>query len=147
MKKIFTLLAATLITVVSYAQTTPSLEGTWLTESGKAKIKIVKIGDVYNGAIVWLKEPLRPDGKAKLDDKNPDSKLRSRAILGMNLLSGFKKISEGKYEDGKIYNAENGKLYSCVIKIKSDKLIDVRGYVGISLIGETQVWYRVADVK
>lgn len=147
MKKILTLVAATLFAVVSYAQTTPTLEGTWLTESGKAKIKIVKTGDIYNGAIVWLKEPLRADGKVKLDDKNPDVKLRSRPIMGMNLLSGFKKAGEGKYENGKIYNAENGKLYSCVIKIKSDKIIEVRGYVGISLIGETQVWYRVADVK
>jgi uncharacterized protein (DUF2147 family) len=145
MKKIITLIIAIIATVSVYAQSV-SIEGTWLVESGKAKIKIIKVGDVYNGSITWLKEPLR-DGKPKLDIKNSDKKLQSRPILGMNLLSGFKKVSETKYEDGKIYDAEKGDLYSCTIKIKSEKVIEVRGYVGISLLGKTQTWNKVMDVK
>lgn len=147
MKKLMTLVASALLTVSAYAQTTPTLEGTWLTQSGEAKIKITKTGEIYNGAIVWLKTPLNEEGKAKVDHKNPDVKLRSRPVMGLNLISGFKKAGEKKYDNGKIYDPKEGKLYSCTINMRDDKAIDVRGYVGISLLGKTQVWYRVADIK
>jgi uncharacterized protein (DUF2147 family) len=146
MKKIFTILLIS-SALFCYGQKVNAdvILGTWLTASGKAKVLIYKQGDVYNGKIVWLKEPLYPDGKPKVDKNNPDASKRNVPIMGYNLLKGFV-FDEDEWEDGTIYDPENGKTYSCTIKYRDGKL-DLRGYIGISLIGRTQTWFKVADVK
>lgn len=119
--------------------------GTWLTASGKAKVQIYKEGDKYYGKIVWLKIPSYEDGTAKTDKNNPDKKKQSEPLLGLNMLKSFV-FDDDEWEDGTIYDPENGKTYSCTIKYRDGKL-DLRGYIGISLIGRTQTWYRVSDIK
>lgn len=135
------------LSVICFAQT-PSADaviGTWLTASGKAKVTIYKEGAKYNGKITWLKEPTHPDGKVKVDKNNPDKEKQSVPILGLNMLKGFV-FDDGEWEDGTIYDPENGKTYSCTIKYRDGKL-DLRGYIGISLIGRTQTWFRIPDSK
>ena len=55
-------------------------------------------------------------------------------------------FDDGEWTNGTIYDPTNGKTYSCVIKYRNGKL-DLRGYIGISLIGRTQTWFKVADLK
>lgn len=120
--------------------------GTWLTGSGKGKVKIFKNGDFYEGKIVWLKEPL-VNGKPDLDDLNPNKELQKRHIIGIKVLSGLKFNTGGsKWENGTIYDPENGKTYSCHITMADEKKIHLRGYIGISLIGRTDTWFRVRDI-
>ena len=77
------------------------------------------------------------------DGNNPDKKLRSRKIVGLSLLSGFVPSDDkNKWQDGKIYNPEDGKTYSCSLTLRDDGKLDVRGYVGISLFGKSQIWAR-----
>lgn len=116
--------------------------GIWKTKEGKAHIEVVKEGDKYNGAIVWLKEPTYADGTPKVDKENPDEKLKSRKILGLKLLSNFQ-FDDDEWEDGEIYDAESGKTYSCVITMPDRNTLDVRGYVGVSWLGRTTTWTRV----
>ncbi len=61
--------------------------------------------------------------------------------MGLQLLKGFKKDGDTEYEDGTIYDPKNGKTYSCKINRKGETL-EVRGYVGISLIGRTTIWTK-----
>jgi uncharacterized protein (DUF2147 family) len=119
--------------------------GTWLTASGKAKVQIYKEGNKYNGKIVWLKDPNDEKGKPKVDKNNSEPAKRTVPLLGLNLLKDFV-FDEDEWEDGTIYDPENGKTYSCTIKYRDGKL-DLRGYIGISLIGRTQTWFKVADIK
>lgn len=119
--------------------------GTWLTASGKAKVQIYKEGDKYNGKIVWLKNPTYEDGKPKVDKNNPDKLKQSMPLMGLNMLKGFV-FDEDEWEDGTIYDPENGKTYSCTMTYRDGKL-DVRGYIGISLIGRTQTWFKIPDSK
>lgn len=112
---------------------------TWYNEEKTAKIQVYKATDgKYYGKIVWLKEPDR-DGKPKTDINNPNKARRNDPIMGLLLLKGFEKESDNLYEDGTIYDPKNGKTYSCKITYAGDHL-DVRGYVGISLIGRTTRW-------
>jgi len=130
------------------AQTAVSSElitGTWLTASGKAKVKISKEGNVYNGKIVWLRDPLNAEGKPKTDKNNPNDALKVMPLLGLNMLKNFV-FDEDQWIDGTIYDPENGKTYSCKVKYRDGKL-DVRGYIGISLLGRTETWFKVADIK
>lgn len=116
--------------------------GTWLT-SGKepAKIEVFKSGDKYYGKIAWLKNPT-DNGKPKLDSRNPDPGKRNQQIIGLLILTGFKFDGDDEWEGGKIYDPESGKTYSCYISLKDKNILKVRGYIGISLFGRTEIWTR-----
>ncbi|MBS1634628.1 MAG: DUF2147 domain-containing protein [Bacteroidetes bacterium] len=120
--------------------------GTWLTASGKAKVQIYAEGGHFNGKIVWLKNPTYEDGKPKVDKHNPDKANQTKPLMGLNMLKGFV-FDEDQWNDGTIYDPENGKTYSCKIEIRDGNKLDVRGYIGFSLIGRTETWFRVQDIK
>jgi len=119
--------------------------GVWQTGSGKGRIHITRYGDKYGGKLIWLREPNDANGHPKVDDKNPDPGKRKNPKLGLNNLLGFKYDGDGEYEGGTIYDPETGKTYKCVMTLKDDNTLNVRGYIGISLIGRTDTWTRVKD--
>lgn len=142
MKKNFLVLAVLmLITGYSWAQTMSPV-GVWTNEEGKARFEIYKCGDKLCGKIITLKEPLR-NGKPKVDENNPDKKMRNRPLLGMRFMQGFEYEGDNKWDDGTIYDPESGKTYSCYMKMTGKDKMEVKGYIGISLIGRTQNWTRV----
>ena len=131
----------------------PSPMGTWLTASGKAQVRIEPCADPASGAlcgfIAGLIEPRGPDGVVVAPDvatdfRNENPALRSRKVIGMPLIWGFKKTSDpNAFEGGQIYNGENGKIYSANIALQPDGTLRLRGYVGSPMFGETQIWTRV----
>ena len=128
-----------MLRVFSFAQQPDPIEHVWYNEEQSAKVQVYKAVDgKYYGKIVWLKVPLR-EGKPKTDYRNPKESHKSDPLLGLMVLKGFRKTGDDKYEDGTIYDPNNGKTYSCTIVQKGNKL-DVRGYIGISLLGRTTVW-------
>ena len=116
--------------------------GLWLNANGQGQIQIYKDGDKYFGKIVWLIEPNGPKGNPKLDANNPDPKLKTQPLLGALILRNFK-FDEDEWNGGRIYDPQNGKDYKCYIKLKDAKTLSLRGYIGISLLGRTEVWTRV----
>ncbi|ULQ57220.1 DUF2147 domain-containing protein [Flavihumibacter rivuli] len=137
------LVATSAFTLLKSTNNSPdAIVGIWKTESGKGHVQIYKQGEKYFGKIVWLKEPNDEQGKPKLDSKNENTKLRTRPILGIVNLRDFRFAKPGLWEDGRIYNPEDGEDYKCKITLKDPNKIEVRGFIGISLIGKTQVWTR-----
>jgi uncharacterized protein (DUF2147 family) len=147
MKKLLFLFFALCGISLMHAQTAASegdrILGTWQTGSGKGRIQITKYNNKYGGKLVWLREPNDETGKPKLDDKNPDEQKRKNPKLGLNNLLGFTYEGNGTYENGTIYDPENGKTYKCVMTLENNNTLKVRGYVGITLIGRTDTWIRV----
>lgn len=144
MKKLIFLNTLCLLTVICYAQSEgDAILGVWETGSGKARVKIDKVGDQFFGKVVWLREPLNEEGKPKVDKNNPDEKLRTVPLLGFKLIKDFSFKGEKVWEDGTIYDPENGSTYSCTIKMTDENTLDVRGFIGVSLFGRTDVWKRV----
>ena len=116
--------------------------GKWKLEDGTAIVEVYKNGDVYNGKIVWLEKPTEADGSPAVDDNNPDKALRSRKLIGLNMLSGLKK-NGGEYTGGSIYDPGNGKTYNCSMKVEGD-VLKVRGSLDKKgLLGRTMDWFRV----
>ena len=116
--------------------------GKWKLEDGTAIVEVYKSGDVYNGKIVWLQNPTESDGTPAKDNNNPDPKLRTRQILGLNMLHGLKKDGS-KYAGGKIYDPGNGKTYNCSMQVDED-VLKVRGSLDArGLLGRTMDWFRV----
>lgn len=82
--------------------------------------------------------------KAQLDQFNPDVSKRKDPILGNAIMiDKFKFIGSNTWDNGIIYDARKGKTYSCIIKMKVKDKLEVRGYMGISLFGQTDTWLRV----
>ena len=113
--------------------------GKWLNEEKDAKVEIYKQGDKFFGKIVWLKDPNREDGSAKLDDENPDVKLQSRPIQGLLMLTDFVFDGDDEWEDGEIYDPKSGKTYSCYMEFEDD-LLKIKGYIGVKWVGRTTYW-------
>lgn len=135
----------TAITPKISAQNNPdACLGVWLTGSQKGHIQVFKQDGRYFGKIVWLKDPNDPKtGKPPVDSKNPDVGKHTNPILGLTNLRDLKPDGENTWDGGKIYDPENGKEYSCKMKLINANRLDVRGYVGISLMGRTETWKRV----
>ena len=141
MKKIWSLAVLLVLSTFVFAQSGDDILGTWLTEGGKSKVEITKADGKYQGKIIWLKEPLR-DGKPKTDINNEDESKHKNPIIGIQLIKGFE-WDDDEYEEGEIYDPENGKLYSCEITYDGIDKLNVRGYIGFSLLGRTTYWTRV----
>ncbi|OGU94730.1 MAG: SIGNAL peptide protein [Ignavibacteria bacterium RIFOXYA2_FULL_35_10] len=120
--------------------------GVWLTGKADAKVQIYKKNNKYYGKIIWLKTPNDEHGKPKVDKENPDENLRKRPILGMEILTDFVYDEDYTWEDGDIYDPKSGSTYSCKMYLSKDyKTLEVRGYIGISLFGRTEIWKRVDE--
>jgi uncharacterized protein (DUF2147 family) len=140
LRSVLLLVLLSTVSVVAIAQ--DAIERIWYNQEKTAKVQIFKATDgKYYGKIVWLKEPNNEEGKPKVDKNNPDKAKKSTPLMGLQLLKGFKKDGDTEYEDGTIYDPKNGKTYSCKINRKGETL-EVRGYVGISLIGRTTIWTK-----
>jgi uncharacterized protein (DUF2147 family) len=123
------------------------LLGVWEPSNGKARVKIEKIGNKYYGKIVWLKEPNDPaTNQPKVDAKNPDASVRNVPLKGYRMLKDFTYSGSNQWENGTIYDPENGSTYKCVIKMTDANTLDIRGYIGIEALGRTDVWKRL-EVK
>jgi len=140
MKKIILSIACMVSALV--AASAQDVIGKWKLEDGSAIVEVYQDGNVYNGKIVWLKNPTESDGTPAVDSNNPDKSLRKRQILGLNMLNGLKKDGE-KYAGGKIYDPGNGKTYNCSMKVEGD-VLKVRGSLDAKgLLGRTMDWFRV----
>jgi uncharacterized protein (DUF2147 family) len=129
--------------------TAEEIFGEWWNQEKEAKIEIYPCDGKTCGRIVWLREPNFPandaqgmGGKSKIDRENPDSSLRERPILGMNIVWSFNFAGENLWEGGFIYDPRDGKTYKCKMTLESPDRLNVRGFIGISLIGKTNIWTR-----
>jgi uncharacterized protein (DUF2147 family) len=132
------------------AQNPDAILGKWLNAKGTAQVEIYKADGKYFGKIVWLKEPVYPPddpegmaGKTKVDRHNPDPARRTQPLLNLVLLRGFDFSSGVLWEHGMIYDPENGKDYRCKVTLTSPDVLRVRGFIGISLFGRTEIWTKV----
>jgi uncharacterized protein (DUF2147 family) len=116
--------------------------GIWLSEKKDGKVEIYKQGDKYFGKLIWGKTMFENDGTtSKKDVNNTDEKLKTRNLKDLILLSDFV-FKDGGWSEGKIYDPEVGKTYSCTMKLKAN-VLNIRGYIGISLFGRSSEWTRV----
>jgi uncharacterized protein (DUF2147 family) len=122
--------------------------GVWEPSNGRARVKIEKIGTKYYGKIVWLKEPNDPKTNApKTDKNNPDEALQNVPLKGYRMLKDFVYSGSDEWSEGTIYDPLNGSTYSCTIKMEDANTLNIRGYIGVSALGRTDVWKRLVLKK
>ncbi|MRJ09096.1 DUF2147 domain-containing protein [Ornithobacterium rhinotracheale] len=139
MKKIVTLMLLTMVGF-TFAQTPV---GTWKildekTGAVRTHIKIYPKGNALHGKVVKIGDPKDINGicsECKGDKKN-------KRILGLEILTGLKKKGD-TWVNGKIIDPQTGNVYSCKAEPMGKDKLKMRGYLGISLLGKTQIWERV----
>ncbi|TDS58862.1 DUF2147 domain-containing protein [Myroides indicus] len=119
-----------------------SVTGKWRTiddNTGKEKsiVEIYEENGKYFGKIVQL---LNPTKKNPTCDACPGDD-KGKPIEGLVIIKDLQKKGD-EYTGGKITDPQSGKQYKCTIKLNGKDKLDVRGYVGISLIGRTQTWLK-----
>ncbi len=126
----------------AFAAATPA--GLWKSiddKSGKPRslIRIQEHNNEYTATIE--KGLLATDTPDAVCDKCSDER-KGQRIVGMTIVKGIK-LKDNEYEGGEILDPENGKTYRCLMKLDSSgNKLEVRGYIGISLIGRSQIWTR-----
>lgn len=140
--KSFLALAVTL-PVLAFAQAKDTPVGLWKTIDDETKqarsfVRITEKDGVLTGKIEKIIDPAKAD--AKCTACTGDNK--DKPVQGMTILSGLKKF-EAEWGEGQILDPNNGKVYKAKAKIQDGgKKLEVRGFVGISLMGRSQVWLR-----
>jgi uncharacterized protein (DUF2147 family) len=137
---LFSLLSCSL---QSFAES--SAVGLWKTiddATGKPR-SLIRITDHQGDVRAVVEKGLKEtDTGEAVCDKCTDER-KGQKIIGMTIARGFKK-NGNKYEGGEILDPDNGKIYKCKMTLdESGNSLEVRGYIGISLIGRSQIWHRV----
>jgi uncharacterized protein (DUF2147 family) len=121
--------------------------GLWRTiDDGTGKdrslLRIVDVGGSLEGRVEKTLTRLPDDDPDGLCRKCPGAR-KDQPIVGMTILSGLKKDGENLWAGGEILDPGNGKTYRCKVKlIDGGKKLEVRGFIGVSLLGRTQTWLR-----
>jgi uncharacterized protein (DUF2147 family) len=111
--------------------------GRWLTEpkDGIVEISLNAAGKL-EGRIIGGNHP------GRLDEKNPDPAQRSKLLRGQLILRDMAADGAGRWTGGTIYEPDSGKTYKCNVELLANGTLKVRGYIGFSLLGKSQVWTR-----
>lgn len=143
------LLLALVLAVPALAANADDILGVWFNQDKDAQIEIYRCGTKYCGRIIWLKAPEYPEGSTdgipgtpKLDHHNPDSLRKKEPILGLTIVRDFRFDEENRWTGGTVYDPKNGKTYKGKMTLAAPDRLDLRGYIGISLIGRTTSWTR-----
>ena len=144
MKKILITLALAAAAGTVLAQSTPV--GLWKTiddetKAEKSQVRISDAGGVLTGKIEKIAEAGKQDSKCeKCTDERKD-----KPVLGMLIIRNAKADADKEYwEGGDILDPSNGKVYKLRLKpVDGGKKLEVRGFIGVALLGRTQTWLRV----
>src|ERR1700680_2979236 len=124
------ILALLLAVPATRAQAGGKISGVWLTQAGDAKVRVSKCGGGICGVVVWLREPVNSaTGKPQVDDKNPNSALAKRPMIGLALFSGMRPSGPNRWS-GQIYDADDGHSYASNISLAGPDALRVEGCAG-----------------
>ena len=119
--------------------------GKWQLNEEKLIVQVYKEGTEFKAKIVWFDD--HDDSKELdywTDDNNPNPALRTRKLLGMNVLEKLTYNQQtNSWEDGMIYDAKHGRLWNSSASIDKDGVLKVKGYWHFKFIGKTLSFKRI----
>ncbi|WP_295770315.1 DUF2147 domain-containing protein [uncultured Mucilaginibacter sp.] len=122
--------------------------GKWQSEKKNCIVEVSHDDDDYVARLVWFDDsddPSKPM-ESRLDTNNPDKKLRSRKLVGMNVLQGLVyKSKTNSWENGMIYDAQTGKKWNAAANLVAPGKLKVTGYWHFKFIGRSMIFNRVSS--
>ena len=136
------MVGALFLSSCTLAQTSgDSIIGQWYTEGCKAKFDFYRCNNEYKARMIPLEE------SDMVDSNNPVDSLKKRKpkLNGATTIYGLQyDPKQRRWLKGKVYNPENGKTYSCYCALKKEGTLFFRGFVGMAILGGSQIWTREA---
>lgn len=129
------LLGASALTTLAQDKSDAIL-GEWLSPKKDSRVLIYRRTNAYYGKITW------GTGTSARDEKNPNPALRNREVVGLVMLNNFTHDGNDTWQSGTIYDPREGKTYACKMTLKNVNTLSIRGYVGLSLFGRSEIWSR-----
>lgn len=125
----------------------PEVVGVWIDHTQQGAVEIKPCGDRLCGYVVWMQKPNDDKtGKPLTDAQNPDPAKRTAPMCGLQIIGDVAPSKTGRgYENGWIYNPDDGVRYDVDVKPKTRDQLLVHGFAGIRLLGETFTWTRAPD--
>lgn len=143
--RILLLIALALTLSAAHAGAIENPVGLWRTiddKSGKEK-SLVRVTESNGQLQLTIEKIFREPGEDPnpLCDKCPGEK-KNKPVIGMQIGNGLKKDGD-VWSGGEILDPQNGKTYKCKVWLEDQgKKLHVRGFIGVSVLGRTQVWLR-----
>jgi uncharacterized protein (DUF2147 family) len=119
--------------------------GKWLNSDKNLVVQVYKEGSEFKAKLVWFNNGEGDKSMESWTDKhNPDPSLRNRKLLGMNVLEKLVYDPDSNsWEDGIIYDAQNGRHWNSSAYINKDGSLKVKGYWHVKFIGKTMTFTRI----
>ncbi len=121
---------------------TPIPTGVWMWDDGRAAVEFHACGGALCGRVVWVIQEAEANAAPLLDDKNPDAALRTRRICGLDYITELKHTKQGDWENGRIYDFNDGASYDLDIDSVDSDHVKMRGYKGMRMLGATLTLVR-----
>lgn len=123
--------------------------GRWITQKGDCIVEVYKQLNQFKAKVVWVNDKGSKTSAAEwVDEKNPNKALRSRKIIGIEVLRNLKyNADDNEWQDGLIYDATSGKEWDSVVWLTKDNLLKVKGYFLVKFLSETHTFKRVNDIS
>lgn len=144
--KLFAILPLFIISTWTFAQSSTPV-GTWTTIDDKSHQprSVIQIWESYGKLYGKIVKTFPKPGDTGICKKCPGA-FKDKPIKGLTIMWQLKSDGANKWSGGEILDPESGNIYKVKLKMSPDgKTLDVRGYIGFSLFGRTQVWHRGAN--
>ncbi len=127
------------------AQSKDDVLGRWITVDDKTKkvrsvVEIYKQGNKAYGKIVKLVRSPEEDPDPHCTACDEDDPRYNKRVTGMVIIEDME-WDDDIWDDGEILDPKSGDVYDCKFKVIKDGKLEVRGYLGLSLLGRTQYWW------
>jgi len=129
------------------AQSPSDIVGRWATQGFGSIVEFRLCAEdtkTLCGRILWLWEENDASGQPRTDRHNPDSGLRSRSLIGIDIVRGLRETASATWSGGELYNPDDGRTYTGEIRVKRGTL-ELRG-CALLIFCQTQTWRRPEDV-
>ena len=142
-----TLLFLFIISLCTNAQTKKDdVLGKWISTDKSVAVQVYKQGNDFKAKVIWFDERLGSGTpmNSRHDTHNPNENLRTRKVLGMDILNGLNYNSTNRrWENGKIYDASSGRTWDTFAEINEEGKLFVRGFWKVSWIGKSLYFTRI----
>ena len=119
--------------------------GRWMTINDEtheptAVVEIVDEPTGLSGRVISLYPKPGQNPAPKCKDCSGEHK--DQPVIGMTILWNLHRDGD-EWNGGEIFDPDGGKTYRCKMHLIEDGAkLEVRGFIGISLLGRTQIWVR-----
>lgn len=121
--------------------------GRWMSTENNLEVEVFKAANEYKARVIWVDNSNNKNKPVyiKYDNKNPNEVLRSRKIIGMEVMHGLVyNADEDDWQGGKIYDASRGKDWNAKAWLTKDGYLKVRGFWHFECLGQNLVLKKVS---